>query len=174
MAEVTLAQAVIAATVVSAGATIYSGRQTAAAEAERRRQLDQQMSQQNIRTLDETLERRRQLALLMGEQAALGAQNGFDPYSSGSSFLALREETEKLAKHDIEMIRLLGANEIGRLNSEKIQSRIAGKAAVTSSYLQAASSAIGGYVDAKSLGSASSPASSPKLWSTPGKQNRRL
>lgn len=153
MGELTLLQQVlVASTVVSAGASIQQGRVASQAEKERQRQLAGQIEQQNIQTLDESLERRRQLALQQGEAAALGAQGGFDPTAAGSSFLALREETERLGQKDVDMIRLVGANRVGSLESDIRQSRIAGRGAMAGGLLTAAGTAADGFVKVKKLG----------------------
>ena len=129
--------ALVISAVVGAAASIQSGRASAQAAAFQAEEAKRQGEQTKIRALDDELNRRRELVDTLGEQAALGAQSGFDNFSMGSSFLALREETQRESYRDIGAIRLLGANQFRTTELNAAQARLAGSAAQTQGFLQA-------------------------------------
>jgi hypothetical protein len=137
--------ALVVSTIVGAGAAIYQGRQAARAAEFQQKQLEDQAVLAQIKARDDAIKRQRELEQTIGTAAAMGAQGGFDPFSAGSSFLANREETEQQAAEDLEMIRLLGAHDQSRISSEIQQSKLAGRTAMTSGFLQAAATGAGGY-----------------------------
>lgn len=172
-----IAAAFVATAVVSAGAAIAQGQATQRAEEQRRRQIDSQIKQQNIQSLDDENERRRKLLMTLGTQAAMGAQSGFDPFATGTSFLAVKEETEKVAQQDIDAIRLLQVNQIGNFSRQKIESRIVGKNAKIQGFLSAGQSLIGGYIGYQQLTTPSTVGgrtATPGQWNSAGRQNRQL
>lgn len=140
MAEAAL---IIVPAVISAFASIQEGRSIADAEDMRQQQFARQQETAGLQMRDELNERRREIAAQLGEQAAMGAQSGFDPFAAGSSFLAIREETERVGKVDQERIRLIGLNNMRDQNDAILQSQLVADSARTASYLNAASTLVG-------------------------------
>ena len=128
----------VVSAVIGAGAAIQSGRAQAAAAEFQADEAERQGEQQKLQALDDELQRRRDLSKNLAASGAQGAQSGFDPFSAGSSFLALREEVKTEAARDVSAIRLLGANQqrTSKLNVQ--QSKVAGSAARTQGFLRAA------------------------------------
>jgi len=164
MASVTLVQgAMLAFSAVAAGAAIQPGRAASQAADFEAKSAEQQAEQARIKALDDELQRRRMLADSLAAGSAMGAQSGFDPFGMGSSFLALREEVQREADRDTQMIRLLGANQVGALNAQAKQSRIAGSAAMTSGYLKATGVALEGASNYMSTTTPKTTTASPKM-----------
>jgi hypothetical protein len=130
--------ALVASTVISAGAAIQQGRAAKQAADFTQQQLEEEQVRSDISTLDESIKRRREIAQVLGEQEAQGAAKGFDPFSSGSSFLAIREDTERVGREDVDMIRLVGSNLRAKFGMQGEQAGIAGRAAQTAGFLKAA------------------------------------
>ena len=130
--------ALVAMTVISAGAAIQQGRAAKQAAKFQQQQLEQEQTRTTIQTLDESIKRRREIAQVLGEQEAQGALSGFDPFAAGSSFLAIREDTERVGREDVDMIRLIGANLFDKFGLQGEQAGIAGSAAQTAGFLKAA------------------------------------
>lgn len=134
----------IAGAAVTAVAAVQQGRAAAAAESLRQKDLEQQMAMQRTQTLDQELQKRREIGGLIGEQMALGAQRGFDPFSIGSSFLAIQQETEAVGQRDVDAIRLIGAGRMAELSEAKLQSKLAGSAAKKTGYIKATGAILAG------------------------------
>ena len=150
MAEVAFVAIVVGAA-LSAYGSIQEGRAIAAAEDFRQDQFSRQIDQQNLASRDEELERRREIAAELGQQAAQGVSSGFDPFSSGSSFLAIRQETERVGAADVDRIRLINANQLSNFSEGITQSKMAASNAKSASYLKAAGAITTGVVQAGSL-----------------------
>lgn len=151
MATMAMAMTVAAAGALSAGATIYAGRQQA-------QQANMQVSvlkNQQIATQNEALaaenERRRRLMLNLSANVASGAHSGFSAMAPGTSFAAIRAGNVELAEKDIAAIRS-GAELRNLSTSIEIEGqRLGRRAALTSAALKAGSTLLGSGVDAYKL-----------------------
>jgi hypothetical protein len=136
--------ALVIGTAISAYASIQEGRSISSAENFRQDQIKKQMTQQDLQTRDELNERRRAIAAELGEQAAEGASSGFDAFGAGSSFLAIREETERVGAVDQQRVRLIGSGEQSVFSGQLTQSKMVASNAKSASFLKAAGTVAGG------------------------------
>lgn len=147
MAEITVAQALIASTAVSAYSAMQQGKYAAAAAQAEQQQYEEDKRLAKLQALEDANERKREmLASESANRALFAIKTGADPRES-ASFLALRDANEASAERDIGAIRLMGAATNRKYNLSIWNSGLEARAAKTAGYTKAATTMLGGYID---------------------------
>ena len=147
MAEVTVAQALIASTAVSAYSAIQQGKYAAAAAEAERQQYEEEKRLAQLQAIEDANERKRELiASEASNRALFAAKTGTDPRES-ASFLALRDANEAAASRDLGAIRLMGAATSRKYQLSSWSSGLEAKSAMMSGYAKAGTTMLGGYID---------------------------
>lgn len=135
--------ALVAASVASVGATVYSGMAQAEAADFQKAQLEDQAAINEIQALQEENQRQDRLRRVLKTQQAQAASQGID-ISDSRSFMAIQDAERTQARKDVANIRLMGS-------SARRQNRLA----VGQAELQGRSAMIGaGFNSVATLGNA--------------------
>ena len=103
---------VVAASAISAGTAIQSGKYAAAAAEMERQQYEEQKRMAELKAIEDANARKREMLTTQSSNLALAAAKmGVDPNES-ASFLALKESNIAEAERDIGAIRLMGLSNL--------------------------------------------------------------
>jgi len=139
--------AIIASTAVSVYSAVQQGKYAKAAADAEAKQYEEQKRMAELKAVEDANSRKRDwLESSASNRALFAAKTGTDPNES-ASFLALRESNELTAGRDLGAIRLMGASQSRKYDLSSWNSKMSGKAAMTSAYGKASSSLLSGYRD---------------------------
>lgn len=160
----------IGGTGLTAMSSIKQGQAAAAAADFQRQQVEEQKQLAKLQTLDQEVQRRRRLDVVLGQQRAQRAAFGLQ--ADSPSFEAAQAREQEFFNEDLRAIRLQGATQQRTFGLQSDQLELQSGTAMTSGTLGAAGSLLSG-ISSADFGGTKSYAPGKDMKVTPGRKPMR-